>query len=311
VLAGANLINHTSPAPLHRVVVDLTVAYSNAPTLAKAMLLDAATGTPGVVSNPPPHVLATTIDDPLMGYQVHLWVDDYRIVPQVKSDFGSLVWYQSHRHGVPLPSPAQDLYLHDAEAMAQAALPKPAVLRTGLQTSPLLASIADGDMDLLVGAARPARYATAEVIADSRSTDRDLIIMVEGRADLVYVEAGFDDAVIGSLDPGDSIAPLDAPRTDGHLQVRAVGDCEVVIVESTATGDVASRNAELAGALNRSMTLRRRRVERIAARRATAPAPPTTDPADPADPTTTAAPTTTPTAPTDPSDPDTGAVDPT
>ena len=53
------------------------------------------------------------IDDPLMGYNVHMWIDDYTISPRVKSDFGALVWYQSHRMDVPLPSPAFDLYHHD------------------------------------------------------------------------------------------------------------------------------------------------------------------------------------------------------
>ena len=108
-LAGANIVNYTSPDNLHRVVVGLQVAYLNAPTLAKAMLLDAAKGTPGVLEDPAPLVRVVQIDDPLMGYEVHMWIDDYAIAPRVKSDFGSLVWYQSHRHGVPLPSPAQDL----------------------------------------------------------------------------------------------------------------------------------------------------------------------------------------------------------
>ena len=120
-LAKANILNYTAPEPLHRVVVELQVAFSNPPTLAKEMLLDAARGTAGVLADPPPNVRVVTIDDPLMGYEVDMWVSDYSVVPRVRSDFGSLVWYQSHRHGVPLPSPAQDLFLHDSAAEAEAA----------------------------------------------------------------------------------------------------------------------------------------------------------------------------------------------
>ena len=48
--------------------VDVQVAYVNPPTLAKAMLLDAARNTPGVLEEPAPYVAVTQIDDPLMGY---------------------------------------------------------------------------------------------------------------------------------------------------------------------------------------------------------------------------------------------------
>ena len=130
-LAGSSLLNFTSPENPHRVVVSVQVAYVNPPTLAKAMLLDAAHGTPGVLSDPPPNVAVVQIDDPLMGYEVHLWIDDFAIEPRVKSDFGSLVWYQSNRHGVPLPSPAQDLYLYDGVAAGEAGVPTLADIRQG------------------------------------------------------------------------------------------------------------------------------------------------------------------------------------
>ncbi|MCB0969161.1 MAG: mechanosensitive ion channel family protein, partial [Ilumatobacter sp.] len=105
-LAGATITNYDEPARLHRVVVPVQVAYMNSPTDAKEMLLAAARSTPGVLEEPPPAAMVVQIDDPLMGYEVHLWIDDMAISPRVKSDFGSLVWYQSHRRGVPLPSPA-------------------------------------------------------------------------------------------------------------------------------------------------------------------------------------------------------------
>jgi small-conductance mechanosensitive channel len=143
-LATASITNYTSPEPLHRVVVPVQVAYVNPPTLAKAMLLDAAAGTPGVLNDPAPVVRVTQIDDPLMGYEVHMWIDDYAIAPSVATDFGTLVWYQSHRHGVPLPSPAQDLYLYDGVAAGEADLCRPhqcwhhcpMITSTGWSTTP-------------------------------------------------------------------------------------------------------------------------------------------------------------------------------
>jgi small-conductance mechanosensitive channel len=267
-LANASIVNYTSPDPLHRVVVQVQVAFSNPPTLAKNMLLDAARGTAGVLSDPPPTVRVVEVDDPLMTYDVQMWIDDYAIVPRVKSDFGSLVWYQSHRHGVPLPSPAQDLYLHDAAAVAEAAKPKPADARRGLQQSPLLAVLDEADIDRLAAAARPARYAAGELMLDLTLSRGDMLVVVEGRAALVLIEPGHDETIVGDIATGETIGMLGRPHGEGRvLAIRAVSDCEVLTVDATTVTEVVSRNAQLVVAFNRMAAIRSRRIERLVSAR--------------------------------------------
>ena len=272
-LANASLVNHTSPRPLHRVVVSLQVAYANPPTLAKNMLLDAARAVPGVLADPSPAVLVTTIDDPLMGYDVHLWVDDFAIVPRVKGDFGALVWYQSHRHNVPLPSPAQDIYLHDPMAEAKAAEPTLAELREGIRSAPLLAQLADDDLDRLAQHARRVRFRAGELMFHSDSDVRDLLVIVEGAGQLVLLEPGFEEAVVTDVAAGDVIGLLDARRGEQRLvAARAVTDCVVLVLQADVLDEVATRNGEIVAAFNRTVALRQRRIRRLVERR-TAPLP--------------------------------------
>ena len=267
-LAKAEVLNYSAPEPVHRIVVPLQVAFSNPPTLAKEMLLDAARETTGVLSEPAPNVRVVTIDDPLMGYEVDLWVNDFSIVPRVTSEFSSLVWYQSHRHGVPLPSPAQDLFLHDAAAVAEASKPNLASIRTDIQRSPLLAMIDDADLDRLIHASKPARYAAGELMVEAGSAARDLLMLVDGRAELVLIEPEHPDAIVGDIGEGETIGVLERPRGDGRtLAVRAVTDCEVLIIAAAVAGDIASRNTALAAAFNRLRDIRTRRVERLLAAR--------------------------------------------
>ncbi len=262
-LANASVVNHSDP-PLHRVVVSLQVAFSNPPTLAKDMLLDAARSVPGVLLEPPPSVLVTTIDDPLMGYDVHMWVEDYAIVPRVKGDFGALVWYQSHRHNVPLPSPAQDLFLHDPVAEAEAAKPTLAELRSDVTTSPLLAQLPDADLDRLAQAARRARYRAGELVLDSGSDARDVMVVTDGSARLVLLEQGLDEAVVSEVGAGDIVGLLDSRRGDGRLvALRAMTDCEVVALPADVVGDVGSRHSEVVAAFNRITASRQRRITRL------------------------------------------------
>ena len=112
-LSKATIVNFDQPSRFHRVMVPVQIERSAPPTAAKAMLLEAARSTAGVVADPPPVVFVTNIADPVVDYQAFMWVDDFAIVPRVRADFASLVWYLSYRHGVPLPNPAQDLYLFD------------------------------------------------------------------------------------------------------------------------------------------------------------------------------------------------------
>jgi small-conductance mechanosensitive channel/CRP-like cAMP-binding protein len=267
-LANASLINHSSPQPLHRVVVSLQVAFANPPTLAKDMLLDAARSVPGVLTDPPPAVLVTTIDDPLMGYDVHMWVEDYAIVPQVKGDFGALVWYQSYRHNVPLPSPAQDIFVHDPIAEAKAAQPTLAGLRSAIADAPMLAQLPDDELDRLARASRRERYRAGELMFHAGSEARDLLVIDEGNANLVLLEPGCEETVVGETGKGDVVGLLDTRIDDDRtVAIRAVSDCEVIVLSADSVDEVGSRNADLVAAFNRLVALRQRRINRTVQRR--------------------------------------------
>ena len=267
-LANAAVVNYSSPDPLHRVAVSLQVAYVNPPTLAIEMLLDAARSTPGVLAEPPPIVFVTQIDDPLMGYDVHMWVRDYAIVPKVKSDFGRLVWYQSHRHNVPLPSPAQDLYLYDGVAAGEAGDPTTEDLRNGLQRSPLLSSLSDDELDTLAASTHAARFAVGEVILGPGTTERHLYIIDQGLAQLSVPIDG-QDVTVGEFGAGEALGVLDLSSSAARgASISAVTDCEVFVIDSQAIGSVGSRNVEVSTAMNRLAAIRRRRLDRVLEREA-------------------------------------------
>ena len=257
-LSEATIVNFAEPARLHRVVVSLTVAYANPPSRAQDMLLAAARATEGVLEDPPPVVFVTTIDDPLMGYDVHLWVDDHTITPRVKSDFGALVWYQSHRMGVPLPSPAFDLYHHDPIQEAADA---------ELTLEELLAPDQAGARAVRPwgGRRRRARCglpsgALPRGRDDPRSgvVDRDTFVLWEGR---VRIVASAEPTRFIDLGAGDIFGVMSgATRSEDPPAVIALTDCEVVVIEGDVVGAVASRDPELLDAWNKVTTIRARRV---------------------------------------------------
>jgi small-conductance mechanosensitive channel len=263
-LAGATIVNYDQPERLHRVVVGVQVAFANPPTVAKSMLLDAARATSGVLSDPPPAIRVAQVDDPLMGYEVHLWIDDFAAAPTVASDFRSLVWYMSERQNVPLPSPAFDLYNYDGLQVAAASEMDRSELRRRLMISPLLAELNDTDLDRIAAASRPARFAVGEVmIAPDRDTSTLLVIWT-GKARLEVV--GDDGAVhdVADFNDGD-VCGLVAASNDSPVRPRtvAVTDCEVISIDLNIAGPVISKNPDLADALNQIEARRARRIRRI------------------------------------------------
>jgi CRP-like cAMP-binding protein len=267
-LADATITNFDEPARLHRVVVPVQVAYANSPTNAKEMLLAAARSTPGVLAEPPPAALVVQVDDPLMGYEVHLWIDDYTITPQVTSDFGSLVWYHSHRRGVPLPSPAQDLYLWDGQRTADSGRRDHGSVLVGLRHSPLLDQLDDDQLDQLAGATTPGRFSRGETILTPDS--QDLVVLEEGTARYVLqLDDGRTETVL-ELSRGEVAAALDRADTGGHdIALVATTDCDVLALPVDVAGGVISRSPELSSALDQLASSRRRRVQRLLRRVAT------------------------------------------
>jgi small-conductance mechanosensitive channel/CRP-like cAMP-binding protein len=283
-LATATIINYDEPTRIHRVEIEFQVAYVNPPTLAIAMILDAARSTPGVLEEPPPSVKVVQIDDPLMGYKAQLWIDDYTIAPRVKSDFSALVWYQSHRHEVPLPSPAYDLYVSDAVEAAAAGQVDRAEIRRRLRRSSLLDQLGEDDLDRLAVATQPLRFARGEVIVDADAANRDLYVLWDGRARMVVDDADGSQRSIAEFSEGDIFGLLSrSDEWDDTPRVVAITDCEVLIIGADAAGGAASRNPALAEALNQLLATRRRRVERMLRERFSVGSPSEAQPAIPTD----------------------------
>lgn len=258
VLAGETIINFDQPSRLHRVVVPVQVAYSNPPTNARDMLLAAAAATEGVRADPPPQIRVVQIDDPLMGYEADLWINDYTIAPRVFTDFGSLVWYMSHRMNVPLPSPAYDLYHHDPiQEAADAELSKEQLVER-IKQAPLLSNLGDDDLERLADAASPARFRADETILAPGVVDRDLYLLWRGNARFTI-----DDEPVegGELRDGDVFGLLTrAARTDRTPAVIASTDCEAIVIDAAAAGVVISRNPDFASAFNQLQAVRERRL---------------------------------------------------
>ncbi len=262
-LANATITNYDRPSRLHRVMVPVQIERTATPTAATEMLLDAARLTPGVVEDPPPFARVTQIADPVVDYQTYMWVDDYTIAPQVKADFAALVWYLSYRHDVPLPNPAQDLYLFDGARTAIESQVTSADIRRRILDAPLAEHLDDAILDQLAAAASVGQYQRGETII-AEGEQRNLLLLHEGQARLLLRRDGSEDLDVLDIDAGEVFGVLDEPpETDRAALVVAVTDCEVVTIPPEAAGHAISLVPDLAAVLEQLAVTRRRRIQRV------------------------------------------------
>jgi CRP-like cAMP-binding protein len=201
-----------------------------------------------------------------MGYQIHMWIDDFSIEPRVMSEFRSLVWYMSQRHDVPLPSPAFDLYTYDGLAATAASEMDTSELRTRLLASHLLDGLDDDEVDRLTSMSKPYRFAISEVISTELGAESILYTLWEGEARMDLIAPTGETRTIASLTPGDVFGLVHPPDESGFsLAVVAVTDCEVIGTDVDAAGSVIARNPSLLDALAQIRATRTRRISRTTA----------------------------------------------
>jgi hypothetical protein len=265
-LSKATIVNYDQPSRLHRVMVPVQIERSAPPTAAKAMLIEAARSTEGVVAEPAPFVFVTNIADPVVDYQAYMWIEDFSIAPRVRADFASLVWYLSYRRGVPLPNPAQDLYLFDGTTSALESKVSSADVRQALLGAPLLAEVSDDVLDNIAAASTIETYQAGEVIIAPGTLDA-LHILDDGQAHLMLRNS--DGEALPVLDhvDGEVLGVLGVlPETGYRALVVAKTDCRVVQIPSQAAAAAVTASPGLAAALEQLGVSRRRRCDRIVRR---------------------------------------------
>jgi small-conductance mechanosensitive channel len=261
-LANATITNFDQPSRLHRVKVPVQIERSAPPTKAIEMLLDAARSTPGVVADPAPFARVTLIADPVVDYEASMWIDDYSQAPQVKADFAALVWYMTYRHDVPLPNPAQDLYLFDGAKVAIESQVTTADIRRRIVEMPLVAGLDDDALDKLAAVATIGQYQQGETIIEE-GTQNDLLLMHTGRARLLLRRDNAEDLNVVDLEAGEAFGVLDKPPDSDRALIVAATDCEVIQIPPEGASRAIALAPDLANLLEQLAVTRRRRIERV------------------------------------------------
>ena len=108
-MADERVLNYHYPHPVHRLRVRVGVHYDEPPYRVRRVLLDCASGIPGLLDKPAPDVLMLSFDPSSILYELRVWIDDMAQEPRIASDLRARIWEELRREGIEIPYPIQKL----------------------------------------------------------------------------------------------------------------------------------------------------------------------------------------------------------
>lgn len=88
------------------------VSYKEDPELIRKLLIEIATGNPGVLKNPKPDVLFDEFGDSSLNFIFRVWTSDYSDTPGIlKSELYFAIFKKFKEHNIEIPFPQRDIHL--------------------------------------------------------------------------------------------------------------------------------------------------------------------------------------------------------
>lgn len=101
-IAGGIITNLSAPTAERAATVGVFFDYGAEPVRVKALLLEAAGGTPGVLSSPGPKALVREFGEAAVGYDVVFWVGSEELHTEVADALRVRIWEAARGAGLPL-----------------------------------------------------------------------------------------------------------------------------------------------------------------------------------------------------------------
>jgi small-conductance mechanosensitive channel len=111
-LVTSEVINWSYSNNLVRVDIPVGVSYASDLEKARDLILEAAAGSPRVLTDPKPACLLAGFGDNSVNLELRVWLNDpQKGIGSMKSDLLWGIWRRFHEHGIELPFPQRDVHL--------------------------------------------------------------------------------------------------------------------------------------------------------------------------------------------------------
>jgi CRP-like cAMP-binding protein len=244
---------------VHAVLAEIGVHYRHPPADVRRAIQEAADQTASVLKMPRVHIRTKRYEDFAIVYEVKYWIKEYAELEEIKNAFMTRVWYAFSRHGLEIPFPIRNVYMHTITEETEKAAAQEAEDRIfqQLREVPLFDPLTDPETRSLASRARVERYFTGEVVMHQGQAGDSLYIIDEGSVTVMVSQDGRSEK-LADLGPsaiiGEMALMTGAERT---ATVTASTPTQFVVIDRDAFRKTLLQNPHIAEQISETLATRR------------------------------------------------------
>jgi len=250
------VLNYSHPRAAHSRTIGVGVNYHTPPNRVIGVLRRVLEQV-GLPAEPPSTVRIVGYHDSAIHYEIRYYFAAYEDYRRFESELFRLIWYHFRRHGIEIPFPVRDVFLHRAAPAVPSRETPAERLERALRTVDLFRPLSDDELRKVMGRSRPLHYAAGERVIEEGSPGDSFFIVDQGQV-LVSKRMGGADREIARLMEGQffgEMALLTGERRSATIE--AATDVDLFMIDKGAFQEIMAANPSIAVDISTLLSERR------------------------------------------------------
>jgi small-conductance mechanosensitive channel/CRP-like cAMP-binding protein len=255
-LAKHAILNFSVPRAPHTRILKVGVSYAAPPNKVLAVLSEIVEQVDGMPREPPASLRIIHFGDFSITYEIRYAFRAYEDYRRVEGELHRLIWYHFRRHGIEIPFPIRNVYLHQVQGDADADSPTQRLQRA-LRGIDLFRPLSEEELGLATRRFRPLHYGKGEKILDEGGAGDSFFVIDRGEVEILKSMGG---AVrpVARLSEGQFFGEMALLTGEKRsATVVAASDVDLYTIDKAGFHDVLVANPEIAVEISAILTARR------------------------------------------------------
>ncbi len=243
--ARHSILNFSQPRKPHSRVVTIGVNYQTPPNKVISVVDNLLEQIPQVARPPAPVIRIVGYHDFTIQYELRYFLNDYADYRLIEGEIYRLIWYHFRRHGIEIPFPIRNVYLHQSDGAAPSETPVTRLVRA-LGGIDLFRPLTEEELSLAASRFRQLHYAAGERLIDEGSPGDSFFVIDRGEVE-VSKQLGAKRRSLARLMEGQFFGEMalltGEPRS---ATVVALTDVDVFTIDKAGFHDVLVKNPAIA-----------------------------------------------------------------